>query len=89
MEALLDCLGFDQDFWQAPCIRASLLPDCKKSAKVPEFLAGDGPDHRQSLMDIFTYGLEIRSVPKKPMIRMLVDHTLDPKEKRRLEELCR
>jgi len=32
--------------------------------------------------------VEIRSVPKKPMIRMLVDHTRDKAERRRLEELC-
>merc|ERR1719477_581878 len=82
VKALLDCLGVDQDYWSAPCLKASLIPDCKKSAKVPEFLSAG--DDSLSLLDVFTHGVEIRSVPKKPMIRMLVDFTRDKAERRRL-----
>jgi len=85
VDALLDCLGVDPDYASAKCVTASLLPNCKKSAKIPEFLS---QTEKMSLKQIFAHGVEIRSVPKKPMVRMLVDHTLDKVEKRRLEELC-
>ena len=90
VEALLDCLGVDADYLPASYVLGSLIPDCKKSSKVPEFLNVKGQGSPGiSLKDIFLHGVEIRSVPKKPMIRMLVDYTKDQREKRRLEELCR
>ena len=90
VDALLDCLGVDADYLPASYVLGSLIPDCKKSSKVPEFLNVKGQGSPGlSLKDIFLHGVEIRSVPKKPMIRMLVDYTKDQREKRRLEELCR
>ena len=85
VDALLDCLGVDKDYAVVPCVTGGLMPDCKRSAKIPEYLSSSTP---QSLKRIFKYGVEIRSVPKKPMVRMLVDFTTDKAEKRRLEELC-
>lgn len=41
-----------------------------------------------TIRDAFLNCLEIRSVPKKAMIRMLVEYTNNPQEKRRLQELC-
>ena len=67
-------------------ISASLLPDCKKSAKIPEFLPKNG--ELFSLKHILMNCVEIRSVPKKPFVRTLVEYTSDESERRRLEELC-
>ncbi|OCT76208.1 hypothetical protein XELAEV_18031404mg [Xenopus laevis] len=55
----------------------------KKGASVPGYIP-----ERCSLQVIFTWCLEIRAVPKKAMIRALVEHTSDATEKRRLQELC-
>ncbi|XP_020909211.1 methionine synthase reductase [Exaiptasia diaphana] len=55
----------------------------KKTAVKPRYI----PDPC-TVKDAFLNCLEIRSVPKKAMIRMLVEYTKDPQEKRRLQELC-
>ena len=79
VEVLLTRLKVDLDYSKVPCVKASLIPNCKKTAKIPEFLASS---KAMSLWSIFKYGLEIRAVPKKPFIRLLVDFTTDKKEKR-------
>ncbi|KAE8597538.1 hypothetical protein XENTR_v10016503 [Xenopus tropicalis] len=55
----------------------------KKGASVPGYIP-----EGCSLQFIFTWCLEIRAVPKKAMIRALVEHTSNAAEKRRLQELC-
>ncbi|XP_053570489.1 methionine synthase reductase isoform X2 [Bombina bombina] len=55
----------------------------KRGASLPSYI----PEN-SSLRSIFTWCLEIRSVPKKAFIRALVEYTSDSKEKRRLQELC-
>lgn len=62
----------------------TVLADTRKArAKVPDFLPREG-----RLRDLLTNCLDLRSVPKKLLIRVLVDHTTDVRETRRLEELC-
>eukprot|EP00112_Aurelia_sp_Birch-Aquarium-sp1_P014105 Seg3019.3 transcript_id=Seg3019.3/GoldUCD/mRNA.D3Y31 product="Methionine synthase reductase" protein_id=Seg3019.3/GoldUCD/D3Y31 len=41
-----------------------------------------------TLRHIFTTCIDLKAVPKKALLRMLVDHTTDSEEKRRLQELC-
>ena len=62
-----------------------ILADTKKAkAKIPDYLPCQGASVRSLLKTC----LDIRGVPKKLFLRSLVDYTTDPKEKRRLEELC-
>ena len=86
IDSILDRLGLLNELADKICISASLLPDCKKSAKIPEHMPKNG--ELFSIRHILTNCVEIRSVPKKPFIRMLVDFTSDDLERRRLEELC-
>ena len=55
----------------------------KKAASVPNFI----PEFSTIRHTLLTC-LEIRSVPSKALIRVLAEHTSDPQEKRRLQELC-
>lgn len=55
----------------------------KKAASLPNFI----PEYSTIRHTLLTC-LEIRGVPSKALIRVLVEHTNDPKEKRRLQELC-
>lgn len=41
-----------------------------------------------TIRNLFTYHIDIREPPKKAVIRQLVEVTTNPKEKRRLQELC-
>ena len=86
VDAILKRLGLLNELADKACISASLIPDCKKSAKIPAYLPGNGKLF--SLRHVLSNSVEIRSVPKKPFIRMLVDFTSDQLERRRLEELC-
>ena len=86
VDCLLERLGILNELADKICVTASLLPDCKKSAKIPEYLPKNGQPF--SLRHVLTNCVEIRSIPKKPCIRMLVDYTSDEVERRRLQELC-
>ncbi|RVE58895.1 hypothetical protein OJAV_G00198530 [Oryzias javanicus] len=55
----------------------------KKGAHVPPHIP-----QNVSLLFLFTWCLEIRSVPKKAFLRALVEHVADSVQKRRLQELC-
>ena len=83
---LLERLGLLNELSDVPSVSASLLPDSKKSAKIPEFLPKN--EELFSLKHVLMNCVEIRSVPKKPLIRTLVEFTSDELERRRLEELC-
>lgn len=54
----------------------------KKGAAIPKYIPV-----RSSLHCVFQSCVDIRSVPKKPLLRTLVQFTSDPTEKRRLQEL--
>ncbi|XP_047490875.1 methionine synthase reductase-like isoform X2 [Penaeus chinensis] len=54
----------------------------KKGAAIPKYIPV-----RSSLHYVFQSCVDIRSVPKKPLLRILVQYTSDPTEKRRLQEL--
>uniref|UniRef100_A0A1A8MZD9 Methionine synthase reductase n=2 Tax=Nothobranchius pienaari TaxID=704102 RepID=A0A1A8MZD9_9TELE len=55
----------------------------KKGAQLPPHVP-----QNVSLLFLFTWCLEIRSVPKKALLRALVEHTADGAHRRRLQELC-
>lgn len=55
----------------------------KKAAGVPNFI----PEFSTIRHTLLTC-LEIRGVPSKALVRVLAEHTSDPQEKRRLQELC-
>ena len=55
----------------------------KKAASVPNYI----PEYSTIRHSLLTC-LEIRSVPSKALLRVLAEHTSDPQEKRRLQELC-
>lgn len=66
------------------CVNISVKKDTrKKGAQVPPFIPG-----KVSLLFLFTWCLEIRSVPKKAFLRALVEFTEDGVQRRRLQELC-
>ncbi|XP_066300342.1 methionine synthase reductase-like [Branchiostoma lanceolatum] len=55
----------------------------KRAAAVPAYLPA-----RCTIRHALLTCLEIRAVPKKAFLRMLVEHTSDAVQKRRLQELC-
>ena len=55
----------------------------KKGASLPDFI----PQHSTIRHTLLTC-LEIRTVPSKALLRVLSEHTTEPQEKRRLQELC-
>ncbi|KAM9712917.1 methionine synthase reductase isoform 1-T1 [Menidia menidia] len=55
----------------------------KKGAQVPSHIP-----QNVSLLFLLTWCLEIRSVPKKALLRALVEFTADAAQRRRLQELC-
>ena len=55
----------------------------KKAASVPNFI----PEFSSIRHTLLTC-LEIRGVPSKALIRVLAEHSSNPQEKRRLQELC-
>ncbi|KAG7225125.1 hypothetical protein INR49_014581 [Caranx melampygus] len=65
-------------------VHISLQKDTKKKgAQVPSYVA-----QNISLLYLFTWCLEIRSVPKKAFLRALAEYTGDSVQRRRLQELC-
>nr|XP_057915860.1 methionine synthase reductase isoform X2 [Doryrhamphus excisus]XP_057915861.1 methionine synthase reductase isoform X2 [Doryrhamphus excisus]XP_057915862.1 methionine synthase reductase isoform X2 [Doryrhamphus excisus] len=65
-------------------VNVSVLENTKKKgAQVPSYI-----HQNMSLLYLFTWCLEIRSVPKKAFLRALSEHTADGVQKRRLQELC-
>lgn len=60
-----------------------MMSTTKKAASVPNFI----PEFSTIRHTLLTC-LEIRSIPSKALIRVLAEHTSDPQEKRRLQELC-
>ncbi|XP_051910398.1 methionine synthase reductase isoform X2 [Hippocampus zosterae] len=65
-------------------VHVSLLKNTKKKgAQVPSYIP-----QNISLLYLLTWCLEIRSVPKKALLRALAEHTADSVQKRRLQELC-
>nr|DBA23934.1 TPA: hypothetical protein GDO54_011645 [Pyxicephalus adspersus] len=55
----------------------------KRGAAVPDYIP-----EKCFVEFMLTWCLEIRAIPKKAMIRALVEHTSDAGERRRLQELC-
>ncbi|KAM9332221.1 methionine synthase reductase isoform 1-T2 [Pholidichthys leucotaenia] len=55
----------------------------KKGAQVSSYIPQNA-----SVLFLFTWCLEIRSVPKKAFLRALVEYTVDHMQRRRLQELC-
>ncbi|XP_062566305.1 methionine synthase reductase-like [Saccostrea cucullata] len=70
---------------KADCVfQIELMKDTKKAkAVIPLHLPTVS-----TLKNLFTHHIDIREPPKKSMIRQLVEETTNPKEKRRLQELC-
>ncbi|XP_069956956.1 methionine synthase reductase-like [Cherax quadricarinatus] len=81
VEILLNLLGISD---RADKIyELSVLPNTKKkAAAVPKFIPV-----KSSLRYILEHCVDIRSVPKKPLVRALLEYTSSPSEKRRLQEL--
>ncbi|XP_006143380.1 methionine synthase reductase [Tupaia chinensis] len=66
------------------CVLVTVKADTKKrGAAVPPHIP-----EGCSLQFLLTWCLEIRAVPKKALLRALVDYTSDSAEQRRLQELC-
>uniref|UniRef100_A0A8C8C9E1 Methionine synthase reductase n=1 Tax=Oncorhynchus tshawytscha TaxID=74940 RepID=A0A8C8C9E1_ONCTS len=66
------------------CVQLSLRKDTKKkAAHLPSYI----PEN-STLTYMFTWSLELRTVPKKAFLRSLVECTEDSGERRRLQELC-
>ncbi|XP_041458976.1 methionine synthase reductase-like isoform X2 [Lytechinus variegatus] len=55
----------------------------KKKASIADFIPPFS-----TLRHVFTTCCDIRALPKKAFLRTLLEHTSNPKEKRRLQELC-
>jgi len=55
----------------------------KKAPKIPEHITTPS-----TIRKILSEDLDFRAVPRKMLLRMLVDYTTDVDEKRRLQELC-
>ena len=55
----------------------------KKDPKVPDFIT-----RPSTIRKVLSDNLDFRAVPRKALLRMLVDYTSDSEEKRRLQELC-
>ncbi|KAL4635154.1 methionine synthase reductase [Arapaima gigas] len=82
VDELLQRLGLAHQ--KACSVQLQLRADTKKKvAQIPSYIP-----EGCSLQYLFTWCLEIRSVPKKAFLRSLVDCTSHPAEKRRLQELC-
>ncbi|KAG7524173.1 methionine synthase reductase isoform X1 [Solea senegalensis] len=82
VEAMLHRLGLQDK--RNHRVHVSLKKETKKKgAQVPSYIP-----QNISLLYLFTWCLEIRSVPKKAFLRALVEHTGDSVQRRRLQELC-
>uniref|UniRef100_A0A4W4DU58 Methionine synthase reductase n=1 Tax=Electrophorus electricus TaxID=8005 RepID=A0A4W4DU58_ELEEL len=82
VDSLLQRLGLQDQRNRLICLQ--LCKDTKKKgAKVPAHIP-----QKCTLLDLLTWCLEIRSIPKKAFVRAMVDCTQDSGERRRLQELC-
>lgn len=79
---LIEILGL-QDKADLPFTTKVIENTAKKVAVRPSYVP-----EPSTIRKAFLNCLEIRSVPKKAMLRTLVEYTSDPQEKRRLQELC-
>ncbi|MPC07934.1 Methionine synthase reductase [Portunus trituberculatus] len=81
VDLLLGLLGLTQ-MADKGC-ELSLIPETKKrAAAIPSFLPC-----KSSLRHLLEYCVDIRAVPKKPLLRALAEYTTNPCEQRRLLEL--
>ncbi|XP_005094471.1 methionine synthase reductase [Aplysia californica] len=82
VDMLLERLGISNK--ADDCMTLNIIPNTKKRrAAVPSFM------HEVStLRHTLTTCLNIREPPSKAFIRALVEHTTNPKEARRMQELC-
>ncbi|XP_038078300.1 methionine synthase reductase-like [Patiria miniata] len=80
---LIQRLGL-QDKADCPLSLQVLSGTKKRRAVVPEYI----PQPLCTLRHALSHCCDIRTPPKKAFLRVLVDHTHDASEKRRLQELC-
>jgi len=72
-----------EDVWQVEC-QLSISPTTQKAkAKLPAWLPTTS-----SLEVLFRDHLDIRAVPKKPLLRNLLEYTRGEEDRRRLSQLC-
>lgn len=77
VEAVLKRLGFaESDFHQLYKVEGDNLPSHLQKASAA------------SLIELFRYGVDLTSQPRKALLRMLADHTSNPKEKLTLMYIC-
>ncbi|XP_054724199.1 methionine synthase reductase-like isoform X2 [Uloborus diversus] len=74
VDALIDRLKLQQ--YSNCSTKISLHPNCTNKRKLPTHIAS-----QLSLRDIFLHCVEIRSVPKKILLRILAEYTEDVQEK--------
>ena len=82
VEKLISLLGL-QDNADIPYFIQLISATTKKSASVPDYI----PQY-STVRHTLTSCLEIRAVPTKVLLRVLVEYAGDSREKRRLQELC-
>ncbi|KAG8133124.1 putative Methionine synthase reductase protein [Naja naja] len=82
VDELLDILGLLGKKDHFVCLRVKEGTK-KRGATVPQYVPNNS-----TVKFIFTWCLEIRTIPKKAFLRSLVNYTTDITEKRRLQELC-
>ncbi|CAO3687546.1 unnamed protein product [Rhizopus stolonifer] len=81
----------DEDLVQAVLCRLSISKEAQNDLYRVE---GDNlPSHLQqasnvTLLDLFRYGVDLTSQPRKALLRMLADHTSDPNQKLSLMYVC-
>jgi len=71
------------DVWDKECNLAISSTTQKAKAKLPAWLPTTA-----TLEMLFKHHLDIRAVPKKPLLRSLVEHTMVDEDKRKLTILC-
>jgi len=72
-----------EDVWQVECTLAISPTTQKAKAKLPAWLPATS-----SLEVLFRDHLDIRAVPKKPLLRSLLEYTKEEGDKRKLSLLC-
>ncbi|NXJ99141.1 MTRR reductase, partial [Corythaixoides concolor] len=82
VEELLHVLGLSEKGEYFVCVKVKQGTK-KKGATHPQHIP-----ERSTLKFLLTWCLEIRAIPKKAFLRVLVECTSDVGEKRRLQELC-
>ena len=69
--------------WRAACSLSILPGTTKKRAVLAAWLPTE-----TTLHTLFTHHLDLRAVPKKTLVRALVEHTAEPGERGELARLC-